>query len=288
MPRTHKKTTGWSAVLKFLFITAGAIMAAVALELFIVPNAMIDGGITGISIILSHLTGWPLGLFLFVINLPFLWLGFRQVGRTFAVSSLYGIGLMSAATALLHPVPAFTSEKLLALAFGGLILGTGIGLVLRFGGSLDGTEIVAIIISAKIRMSVGQIIMILNLFIFIAAGFLFGWDSAMYSIFTYYIAFKMIDVVVEGLNESKSVTIISTEFEEISDAIIQRLGRTTTFIYAKGGYLKEDLLMIYCVVTRLELAKLRAVVHDIDVRAFIAIESVSEVQGGDFRKKDIH
>ncbi|MCC3373363.1 YitT family protein [Cohnella sp. REN36] len=288
MSRTHKKTSGWHTLLKLLFITVGAAMAAVALELFIVPNAMIDGGITGVSIILSHLSGWPLGLFLFVINLPFLWLGFRQVGRTFALSSLYGISLMSVVTALLHHVPAFTTEKVLALAFGGLILGTGIGLVLRFGGSLDGTEIVAIIISQQVRMSVGQIIMIINLFIFIAAGFLFGWDSAMYSIFTYYIAFKMIDIVVEGLNESKSVTIISTEFEEISEAIIKRLGRTTTFIYAKGGFLKEDLLMIYCVVTRLELAKLRSLVNDIDQRAFIAVEPVYEVQGGDFRKKGIH
>lgn len=130
--------------------------------------------------------------------------------------------------------------------------------------------------------------MIFNVFIFIVAGFVFGWDSAMYSIFTYYIAFKMIDIVVEGLNESKSATIISSEYDEISQAIIDRLGRNTTFIYAKGGYMREDTQMIYCVLTRLEVAKLKAIVQDIDPKAFIAIETVSDVLGGNFSKANIH
>lgn len=275
-------------MLKFVFLTVGAVVMAVALELFLVPNDIIDGGITGISIILSDLTHLPLGLFLFFINLPFLLLGFKQIGKTFTVSTLYGIAVMSVMTSLLHPVPAFTSEKLLALAFGGVLLGAGVGLVLRFGGSLDGTEIVSIILSQKLRMSVGQIIMIINLFIFTAAGFVFGWDSAMYSVFAYYLATKVMDIVVEGLDESKSVTIISGEHEEISDAIVQRLGRSTTLLYAKGGYSKDDTLMIYCIVTRLEVAKLRSIVHEIDKKAFIAIQSVSEVLGGDFQKKGIH
>ncbi|MBB6730556.1 YitT family protein [Cohnella sp. CBP 2801] len=273
---------------RFVFITLGAVMMAVALELFLVPNNIIDGGITGISIILAKLTGWPLGLFLFFINMPFLLLGFRQIGKSFTVSTLYGIAVMSVMTSLLHHVPAFTSEKLLALAFGGVLLGAGVGLVLRFGGSLDGTEIVAIIVSKKLRMSVGQIIMIINVFIFAAAGFVFGWDSAMYSVFAYYLATKLMDIVVEGLDESKSVTVISSEYEEISEAIVQRLGRTTTLLYAKGGYSKDDTLMIYCVVTRLEVAKLRSIVNEIDKGAFIAIQSVSEVLGGTFQKRSIH
>ncbi|GAC43479.1 uncharacterized conserved protein [Paenibacillus popilliae ATCC 14706] len=263
-------------------------MMGVALEMFLVPNNIIDGGIAGISIILSKTTSLKLGLFLFLLNVPFLMLGYKQIGKTFALSTLYGIAVMSVTTALLHHAEAFTNETLLAVLFGGMMLGAGVGLVIRFGGSLDGTEIVSILVSKKINVPVGQIIMIINVFIFIAAGFVFGWDSAMYSIFTYYIAFKMIDIVVEGLNESKSATIISSEYEEISQAIIDRLGRNTTFIYAKGGYMREDTQMIYCVLTRLEVAKLKAIVQDIDPKAFIVVESVTDVLGGNFSKANIH
>ncbi|WP_136606471.1 YitT family protein [Paenibacillus dokdonensis] len=288
MAKTHRKLSPVELLKKFIFITAGAILMAVALEVFLVPNDIIDGGITGISIVLSKITALPLGIFLFVINLPFLFLGYKQIGKTFAFSTLYGIIVMSVTTQLLHHVSPFTNEKILAVLFGGLILGLGVGLVIRFGGSLDGTEIVAILLSKKTRMPVGQIIMIMNVFIFIIAGFVFGWDSAMYSIFTYYMASKVMDIVVEGLNESKSVTIISGEYEEISQTIQDRLGRSTTFIYARGGYSGEDTQMIYCVVTRLELAKLKSVVHEIDPKAFIAIEHVSDVLGGNFEKSAIH
>ncbi len=288
MAKTHRKLSPVELLKKFIFITAGAILMAVALEVFLVPNEIIDGGITGISIVLYEVTSIPLGIFLFIINLPFLFLGYKQIGKTFAFSTLYGIIVMSVTTQLLHHVDPFTSEKILAVLFGGLILGLGVGLVIRYGGSLDGTEIVAILVSKKTRVPVGQIIMIMNVFIFIIAGFVFGWDSAMYSIFTYYMASKVMDIVVEGLNESKSVTIISAEYEEISQTIQDRLGRTTTFIYARGGYSGEDTQMIYCVVTRLELAKLKSVVHEIDPKAFIAIEHVSDVLGGNFEKSAIH
>ncbi|MNI31106.1 hypothetical protein D3C73_849790 [compost metagenome] len=263
-------------------------MMAVALEIFLVPNEIIDGGITGISIVLSKVTSVPLGLFIFFINLPFLLLGYKQIGKTFAISTLYAITLMSVTTAFLHHVEPFTTEKILAVLFGGLILGFGIGLVIRFGGSLDGTEIVAILLSEKFRLPVGQIILFINVFIFILAGFVFGWDSAMYSIFTFYIASRVMDIVVEGLEESKSVTIITQDYEEVSQAIIQRLGRNTTYIYARGGYTKEDTQMIYCVVTRLEVAKLKGIVQEIDKNAFISIQQVSDVLGGNFDKKKIH
>lgn len=288
MAKTHRKLTPVELLKKFIFITAGAVLMAVALEVFLVPNDIIDGGITGISIVLSKITTLPLGIFLFIINLPFLFLGYKQIGKTFAISTLYGIVVMSVTTQLLHHVSPFTNEKILAVLFGGLILGLGVGLVIRFGGSLDGTEIVALLLSKKTRVPVGQIIMIMNVFIFIVAGFVFGWDSAMYSIFTYYMASKVMDIVVEGLNESKSVTIISSEYEEISQTIQDRLGRSTTFIYARGGYSREDTQMIYCVVTRLELAKLKSVVQEIDPKAFIAIEHVSDVLGGNFEKSAIH
>lgn len=288
MTKKHKKLSPVRLLIKILFITIGAVLMGVALEIFLVPNDVIDGGITGISIVVSKITSLPLGIFIFFINLPFLVLGYKQIGKTFAFSTLYGIAIMSITTALLHHVEPFTNETILAVLFGGVILGFGVGLVIKFGGSLDGTEIVAILISKKLRFPVGQIIMIINVFIFILAGFVFGWDSAMYSIFAYYIASKVMDIVVEGLNESKSVTIISSEYEEISQTIMNRLGRNTTFIYARGGYLKEDTQMIYCVVTRLELAKLKTIVQEIDSKAFIAIEHVSDVLGGNFEKHNIH
>ncbi|CAM3457991.1 YitT family protein [Marinicrinis lubricantis] len=288
MPRKHKKMTFADFLKKFIFISIGAVMMAVALELFLVPNQVIDGGITGISIVLSEVTPIQLGIFIFFLNIPFLFIGYKQIGKTFAFSTLYGIALMSITTAMLHHVDPFTDEKILAVLYGGLILGAGVGLVIRFGGSLDGTEIVAILLSKKFKLPVGQIIMLINVFIFITAGFVFGWDSAMYSIFAYYIASKVMDIVVEGLEESKSVTIISSEYEEVSQAIIDRLGRSTTYIYARGGYSKEETQMIYCVVTRLEVAKLRSIVQEIDPSAFISIQHVSDVLGGNFNKSGIH
>jgi len=286
--KKHKKAPLLRLLLRFLFITIGAVLMAVSLEYFLVPNSVVDGGITGISIILSELTKVQLGIFIFVINLPFLYLGYKQIGKTFAFSTAYGIVILSLSTALFHHAEPFTDDRILAVLFGGLILGLGVGTVIRAGGSLDGTEIVAILISKKMRLPVGQIIMFINFFIFIIAGFVYGWDSAMYSMFTYYIAAKVMDIVVEGLNESRSATIISKEYEEISQAIQDRLGRSTTFLYAKGGYLQEDTQMIYCVLTRLELTKLKDIVHDIDENAFIAIENVADVMGGNFEKKNIH
>lgn len=288
MTGRSKKTAIADHIQKILFISLGAVMMAISLELFLVPNNIIDGGIAGISIMLSKLTYLPLGIFLFFVNLPFLLFGFKQIGKSFGFYTLYGIAVMSMTTAFFHDAKPFTEEKLLAVLFGGLILGIGVGLVIRFGGSLDGSEVVAILVSKKWNIPVGQIIMLANVFIFLMAGFVFGWDSAMYSMFTYYIAFKLIDIVVEGLNESKSAMIISSEFEQISQAIMDRLGRSTTLIYAMGGYKKEETQVIYCVLTRLEVAKLRAIVREIDRKAFIAIEDVSDVLGGGFNTGNPH
>ena len=288
MSKKHRNLSAGEIIKRIIFITLGAIMMAVALEVFLVPNTIIDGGITGIAIVLSKITPIALGAFLFLFNLPFLLIGYKQIGKTFAFSTLYGIIVLSVSTALLHDVQPFTNEKILAVLFGGLILGSGVGLVIRFGGALDGTEIVAILISKKFRIPVGQIIMFINVFIFVVAGFVFGPDSAMYSIFTYYIAAKVMDIVVEGLDESKSVTIISSEYEEISEAINDRLGRSTTLLYGRGGYSKEETQMIYCVVTRLEVSKLKTVVQEIDKNAFISIQNVADVLGGNLAKKSIH
>jgi uncharacterized membrane-anchored protein YitT (DUF2179 family) len=275
-------------VLHLLWITIGALLVAVGLEMFLVPNQVIDGGIIGVSIILAEITPVILGAYILVLNLPFLIVGYTQIGKTFALQTLYAVTLLAAFVTLLHGAPVFTQEPILASVFGGIIVGIGVGLIIRNGGSLDGTEIVAILANKKFGFSVGEIVMFFNIFILGSAGFVFGWESSMYSLIAYFVAFKSIDIIIEGIDESKSVTIISDKSSEISEVIIARLGRGVTHIYGRGGYSGEEKELLYCIVTRLELAKLKAIVEDIDPTAFVAVEHVHDVMGGRFQKKSIH
>ncbi|TXK81902.1 YitT family protein [Paenibacillus sp. N3.4] len=271
-----------------VFLFLGAALMSVGLEIFLVPNKIIDGGITGISIILSYITNIQVGLFLTLLNLPFLYLGYKMIGKTFALSTLFAILIMSTGTILLHPVPPLTIDPLLAAVFGGIILGIGVGIVIRFGGSLDGTEIVAILTSKKIPFSVGEIVMFFNLFILGSAGFVYSWDRAMYSLIAYFIAYKMIDVTIEGFDESKSVWIISDQFREIGEAVLDRLGRGVTYLEGEGGFSGENKKVIFCVITRLEEAKLKSIVDELDSTAFLAVGNIHDVKGGRFKKSDIH
>ncbi|MGU3473395.1 YitT family protein [Paenibacillus sp. D51F] len=284
----HLKLPFFEVFKRVLFITVGAVLMGVGLEIFLVPNNIIDGGITGISIMLSYLTDVPLGLFLFLLNLPFLFLGYKQIGKTFALSTLYGVAVMSLTTYLLHEVDPLTIDEFLASIFGGMVLGVGVGLVIRFGGSLDGTEIVAILLSKKLPFSVGEIVMFANLFILSSAGFVFSWDRAMYSLIAYYIAYKMIDIVIEGFDESKAVWIISDEYRDIGEAIMSRLGRGVTYLNGEGGFTGGDKKVLFVVVTRLEEAKLKSIVTDMDPGAFLAVGNIHDVKGGRFKKRDIH
>ncbi|MBO8163810.1 MAG: YitT family protein [Brevibacillus sp.] len=284
----HQKLTPMKILKRVFFIILGSLGVAVSLEEFLVPNQIIDGGIVGISIILSHLTGWALGIFLFVLNVPFLILGYKQIGKTFALSTLLAVTVLSLSTAFFHPFPAVTDDPLLASVFGGIILGIGVGLVIRYGGSLDGTEIVAILINKKTPFSVGETVMFFNIFILGSAGFVFDWDRAMYSLIAYYIAFKMIDITIDGFVESKSVWIISDHYKEIGDTLLARLGRGVTYLNGEGGFTGDDKKVIFCVVTRLEEAKLKSIVEEVDPSAFLAIGTIHDVRGGRFKKRDIH
>lgn len=286
--RHHSKRSIRSIILRSIFIIIGAFIVAVALELFLVPNSITDGGITGMSVMASYLSGWSLGIFLFIFNLPFLIIGYKQIGKTFAISTLLGITVMSISTVLLHHVDPFTNETLLAFVFGGILLGLGTGIVIRFGGSLDGTEIIAILISKRTAFSVGEIIMFFNFFILTMAGFVFGVNQALFSMLAYYIAFKVIDITIEGLNESKSVWIISDQIDAIGDAILSRLGRGVTYLSGEGGFSGDPKKVIFCVITRLEEAKLKDIVNHYDTSAFLAVGNVHDVMGGRFKKKDIH
>ncbi|UOO38779.1 YitT family protein [Oscillospiraceae bacterium CM] len=269
-------------------MAVGAVFAAAGLDIFLVPNSIIDGGIVGVSIIASFLTVIPLGVYTFALNIPFLFIGYKQIGKSFVISSLFSTAVFSLFVTLFHAVPSLTHDVLLATVFGGIILGVGVGLILRCGGSLDGTEIIAIILSRKSFLSVGQIVMVMNIVIFTLAAFILGWDRALYSILAYFIAHKAIDVILDGVDEAKAVMIVSDQSEEISEAIMARLGRGVTVWEGQGGFSKEKNRIIFSVVTRLEITKLRAIVHEKDENAFITVHDVADVTGGRYKKRAIH
>jgi len=266
-------------------ITLGAALASIGLEIFLIPNNIIDGGIVGISIMASYLSGVPIAAFLICLNLPFLYWGYLQIGKTFALSTLYGVFCLSVGVSVLHPLPEVTDDYILAALFGGVILGAGVGLIIRNGGSLDGTEIIAIILDRRTSFTVGEIVMFFNLFILSSAGVVFGWDNAMYSLIAYFVAYKAIDVTIDGLNETKGVLILSDYYEDISEAIHDRLGREFTIFESIDD--KNRAFVIFAVVTRLEIAKLREIVSGFDRNALIAITAV-EIEGKRFRKQAIH
>jgi uncharacterized membrane-anchored protein YitT (DUF2179 family) len=284
----HSRAGPLEILRRVFFIMLGAVLVGVALEIFLVNNSIIDGGVTGISIMSSYLTGLPLGVFIFLINLPFLIVGYKTIGKTFALSTLLGITSLALTTALLHKYQPFTQEVFLAAVFGGIFLGAGTGIVIRAGGSLDGSEIVAILVNKKLPFSVGETVMFINLFILGSAGFVYTWDRAMFSLIAYYIAFKVIDLTIEGFDESKAVWIISDNFREIGKAIVDRLGRGVTYLHGEGGYTGDEKSVIFCVITRLEEAKLKSIVTELDPNAFLAVGNIHDVRGGRFKKRDIH
>lgn len=284
--RRRKTAIDW--IKKYVSLIIGSLIYSAGLEIFLVPNNIIDGGVVGISIMASYLTGIPFGVYMVILNLPFLYLGYKQIGKTFAISTIVSIIALSIFSEFLEPVPRITEDYFLAAIFGGIIAGAGVGLVIRQGGSLDGTEITAIILDRKTSFSVGEVVMFFNLFILGAAGFVFGWDKAMYSLVAYFIISKMIDVVIKGLDESYAVMIVSDEYEEIADALMHRLGRGVTYLHGQGAYTGDDKQVLYCVVTRLEVVKLKEIALEKDESAFVTINPVHDIVGGRFKKKSIH
>ena len=278
--RNKKKL--WAA-LRFLMITVGTFVYSVALEMFLVPNLVLDGGLTGISLMINYQTGILLGLLTFLLNIPFVVLGWRMLGLRFAGSYLYAMILLSGFTALLHDVAPVTDNELLSVVFGGILLGIGVGLVIKGGACLDGTELLAMLCSKRLPVSVGQVILFLNLVIFSVAACLFGIDRALLSLLTYIIASKLIDMVETGFNEAKQTIIICNDGATIATEIYEKLGRTMTILDAHGLISgKKD--MMYCVITRLELMELRRIVEKYDGSAFITVSDISEIIGDHIKK----
>ena len=271
----------------------GVFSAAFGLKGFLLSSHFIDGGVTGISMLTSNVTGAPLPILLLVINIPFVIIGYRQIGTRFAVRSAIGITGLALCLAFVS-FPDVTPDKLLTAVFGGLFIGAGIGLAIRGGSVLDGTEIAALLISKRSHLvRVGDVILILNVFVFLAAAFFLSIDTAMYSILTYAAATKALDFLLHGMEQYTAITIVSHKSAEIREAITLHLGRGVTVIKGSGGMgssgeVADDREILYCVVTRLEVGVIKSAVADIDDQAFITTHGLSDVHGGLIRRRLIH
>lgn len=265
-------------VVSIILLSIGAILAAFSLETFLIPNTILDGGITGISIIISKISNISLSTLVLILNIPFVFIGYKNLGKNFLFRTIYSMILFSLSLSLFQLFEPMTEEVLLATVFGGALLGVGVGLIIHFGGCIDGTESVAIVISKKTNLSVGQIVLLFNLLIYGIAGFIFGFDRAMYSLLTYVITFKVIDFVSEGLEQAKAALIITAKGTSLSKEIYNRLGRTTTTIRGKG-LISGEKEVLYCVLTRIEVYELRHIVEEMDESAFVTILEVSDIIG---------
>ncbi len=274
-----------------LLIGLGIFSAGFGLKGFLLPNNFIDGGVTGISLLTSAVTGFSLPILIIVINLPFMILGYAQISRSFAFKSIAAIIGLAFALALVD-YPVITSDKLLISVFGGFFLGAGIGLSIRGGGVLDGTEVLAIHLSRRTGLTIGDIILVFNIMIFSVAAYLLSIEIALYSILTYLAASKTVDFIVEGVEEYTGVTIISSHSDEVRVMITERMGRGVTIYNGKRGFGKRgDNLdpsdIVYTVITRLEIAKLKTEVEKIDPNAFIVMSSVKDTKGGMIKKRPL-
>ena len=275
-------------LLNTLLILLGILAAGMGLKGFLMSSRFIDGGVTGISMLLSDILELPLAIFIPVINLPFIALGYRQIGRKFAIKSALAIAGLSLCLAVVK-YPDVTPDKLLTAVFGGFFIGVGIGLAIRGGAVLDGTEIAALLVSKSSHLfKVGDVILILNVFIFATAAFFLGIESALYSILTYFAASKMIDFLVYGLEEYHGIIIVSHKSEEIRLAILHDLQRGVTIYKGRGGLSDTEQDILYCVVTRLEMAKVKTIVEEIDNSAFVVVHHIADASGGTVKRRALH
>lgn len=272
-----------------VFVACGIICAAFGLKGFLIPNEFIDGGVTGISLLISSITGWPISLLIAIINVPFIWLGYKRINKLFALKALIAILVLSVVLYFIS-FPHVTNDKVLTAVFGGFFLGAGIGLVMRGGAVIDGTELLAVYINPKSVLSIGQIILVINILIFGIAAFFISIESAMYSILTYLAASETINYIIQGIDEYTAVTIVSAKSELIKQVITRQLKRGVTIYKGERGFGRnqfdeKEIDIIYTVVTRLEVPRLVSAVQRIDNGAFITSHSVSEVRGGLIKRK---
>lgn len=284
------KINAISLLKDLVLITLGVFAAGFGLESFLLPNNFIDGGATGIALLTSELSGVSLSVLLLVVNIPFVILGYNVIGKQFAIKAAAAIAGLALVTAIVH-FPDVTNDKLLVAVFGGFFLGAGIGLTVRGGGVIDGTEVVAIYLSRRFSTTIGDIIIIINVLVFLAAAYLLTVETALYSMITYLAASKTVDFVIEGIEEYTAITIISSHSNEIREMIINVMGRGVTIYKGKRGFgshgEREEIDIIYTVITRLEISKLNPEIEKIDPNAFVVMSSVKETKGGMIKKRSL-
>lgn len=274
---------------QYISIAMGVMSTAFGLESFLLPNSFIDGGITGISLLLDKITSdfWSLQFFLVVLNTPFVILAFKQIGKEFALRTSFTIAALALVLTFVH-FPSVTEDKLLAALFGGFFIGAGTGMAIRGGSVVDGTEVFAVYISRNLSLSVSDVIIIVNVVIFLVAGTVFSVESALYSILTYLVASKTIDFIIDGIEEYTDVKIITTSPVEVREMITEKLGWGVTIYNGKSGYNLKELEILSTIITRLEITKLKNEVALIDADAFIITQSIKDVRGGMVKKKPLH
>lgn len=272
--------------IKNLFQTlVGCSLAVLAMRGFLIPNKFLDGGITGISILLHKMYHINISVLSIVLNIPFVYLGYRRIGKTFAVQTIIAVFLLALGLELIH-IHAITSDKLLIAFFGGLTMGAGVGLVLRTGGVVDGAEVIAVFTKRKTGFSNSEIILMFNAVIFAVAAIQFGLETAMYSLITYFAATRTADYVVDGIEQYTAINIISSKPDEVKDYLVNELNKGITVYKGERGYLpgsfdvKTDADIIVTVVTRLEVHNIQSAIHDIDPKAFVYVQSIKEAAGG--------
>lgn len=277
---SHKSKTQY--LISYFWTAVGAFLAALSIKMFLFPNELIDGGIIGISMILTRLSTKVLfPIYFIVLTLPFIYLSYKFIRRTFFIQMIIAVILFSISLGLLNHVEPFESDPLEVIVIGGAILGIGAGLIIRYGGCLDGTEIMAIIINRKKGFTVGQVVLFINIFIFAAYGAIFrDWHIAFRSLLTYVVAFKMMDIVIVGLDELKSVIIISTKPKELTQLVMHEMGLGLTIMYGRGGYSGDAREILFVIVERLDLADLKDLILREDPSAFMAVENLHEVVYG--------
>lgn len=263
---------------RIALVLLGSLITAAGLQFFILPNHLVDGGVTGVSIIAARLTGIPLGWWLILLNIPFIILGYKKIGKAFAVYSSLGIVLLALLTSV-HVTHAATDVPILAAVFGGVIVGIGVGIVVRFGGIIDGADTVAILIDRVTVFSIGEAIMVINSFIITLAGFVFGWEQALYSLIAYFVVHKAVDVTVDGLNESRSVWIVSMYVREIGKEINQHINEPVTYVKESSPDAREPHGVMIAVITRFEEQKIIEIIRTVDPMAYMVISSAHEVIG---------
>jgi uncharacterized membrane-anchored protein YitT (DUF2179 family) len=267
-------------------IILGVLSAGFGLDGFLLPNMFIDGGVMGISLTIAELTEIPLSILIVAVNAPFIIMGFSTISKQFAIKSIIAIILLALSVHFIS-FPTITEDKLLIAVFGGFFLGLGIGLAIRGGSVIDGTEVLAVYVSKKTSLTIGDVIMLFNIVIFGAAAYVFTVEISLYAMLTYLAASKTVDFVVSGIEEYLGVTIISDKSEEIRTSIIEKMGRSCTIYSGKGGQNLEPIDIIYTLITRMELAKLQTEIDKIDEDAFIVMHSIKDAKGGMIKKRPL-